>query len=369
MGRQQLGDAAAVRGRVDVQHACALEGFGQLTDALDGSGLDDALVVVEVLVEQGDTFEHGSTSRAEKGDDETGEPSSGQSISRAECRCLSGQVPRNAQCRRGGDGHGRGFGPGRIRRRASSCRSPTAAKARLTRCSPRAAASRRQTRVTGPLGDPVDAEWGVLPGGIAVIEMAQASGLALVARRNDPLRATHARDRRVDRGRAPRRVHKDSRRRRRERDDRRRTRRGRRAGLVVARNRSNGRVRRHDDLRRRGPRLRTAEGRDGRAGRAAHAAARPARRTVRGRVPASTSPARGRRSRGWPRRRPRRDRRARSCRASTSSPKPSASKLPSTGAHLAVTGEGRLDATEPRRQGRRRGARLERRFRRSRTSP
>ena len=36
--------------------------------------------------------------------------------------------------------------------------------------------------MTGPLGDPVDAEWGVLPGGVAVIEMARASGLALVVR-------------------------------------------------------------------------------------------------------------------------------------------------------------------------------------------
>ena len=33
--------------------------------------------------------------------------------------------------------------------------------------------SRRTSRVTGPLGEPVDAEWGVLPGGIGVIEMAQ----------------------------------------------------------------------------------------------------------------------------------------------------------------------------------------------------
>ena len=44
------------------------------------------------------------------------------------------------------------------------------------------------TRVTGPLGDPVDADWGLLPDGTAVIEMARASGLALVER-NDPLRA------------------------------------------------------------------------------------------------------------------------------------------------------------------------------------
>jgi glycerate kinase len=44
------------------------------------------------------------------------------------------------------------------------------------------------TRVTGPLGDPVDAGWGLLPDGTAVIEMALASGLALVER-NDPLTA------------------------------------------------------------------------------------------------------------------------------------------------------------------------------------
>jgi glycerate 2-kinase len=50
--------------------------------------------------------------------------------------------------------------------------------------------SRRVARVTGPLGEPVDAEWGVLPSGIAVIEMARASGLALVSGRNDPLRAS-----------------------------------------------------------------------------------------------------------------------------------------------------------------------------------
>ena len=49
---------------------------------------------------------------------------------------------------------------------------------------------RRRTSVTGPLGEPVDAEWAVLPDGTAVIEMANASGLALVRNRNDPLRAS-----------------------------------------------------------------------------------------------------------------------------------------------------------------------------------
>lgn len=51
--------------------------------------------------------------------------------------------------------------------------------------------ARRHTTVTGPLGDPVDAGWAVLTGGVAVVEMASASGLALVgAAHNDPLRAT-----------------------------------------------------------------------------------------------------------------------------------------------------------------------------------
>ncbi len=50
--------------------------------------------------------------------------------------------------------------------------------------------SRRHTVVTGPLGDPIDAEWAMVKGGVAVIEMARASGLALVDGPRDPLRAT-----------------------------------------------------------------------------------------------------------------------------------------------------------------------------------
>ena len=50
-------------------------------------------------------------------------------------------------------------------------------------------ADRRTARVSGPLGEPVDAEWG-LRGDTAVIEMARASGLALVTGANDPLAAT-----------------------------------------------------------------------------------------------------------------------------------------------------------------------------------
>jgi len=48
----------------------------------------------------------------------------------------------------------------------------------------------RFQRVTGPLGDPVDAAWGRLPDGTGVVEMAKASGYALTGGRNDPLRAT-----------------------------------------------------------------------------------------------------------------------------------------------------------------------------------
>jgi glycerate kinase len=48
----------------------------------------------------------------------------------------------------------------------------------------------RTAPVTGPLGDPVDAAWALLPDGTGVVEMARASGLELVAGRNDPLRAS-----------------------------------------------------------------------------------------------------------------------------------------------------------------------------------
>src|SRR3954447_7129054 len=50
------------------------------------------------------------------------------------------------------------------------------------------------TRVTGPLGDPVDAPFGVLPGPdgpVAVVEMSRASGIGLLGpNRREPARAT-----------------------------------------------------------------------------------------------------------------------------------------------------------------------------------
>ena len=50
-------------------------------------------------------------------------------------------------------------------------------------------ADRRTAPVAGPLGELVEAEWG-LRKGTAVVEMARASGLALTGADNDPLRAT-----------------------------------------------------------------------------------------------------------------------------------------------------------------------------------
>ena len=45
--------------------------------------------------------------------------------------------------------------------------------------------------VTGPLGEPVEAAWGLLPDGTAVVELAQAAGLTLVPQdKRDPKRTT-----------------------------------------------------------------------------------------------------------------------------------------------------------------------------------
>ena len=49
----------------------------------------------------------------------------------------------------------------------------------------------REVAVTGPMGDAAVAKYGMLPGGVAVMEMAQASGITLVPRdKRDPRIAT-----------------------------------------------------------------------------------------------------------------------------------------------------------------------------------
>jgi glycerate kinase len=52
------------------------------------------------------------------------------------------------------------------------------------------ATQRRWARVRGPLGDEVEAEWGLRADGTAVVEMAKASGLTLVGERREPLATT-----------------------------------------------------------------------------------------------------------------------------------------------------------------------------------
>ena len=63
--------------------------------------------------------------------------------------------------------------------------------------------SRRTVTVTGPLGDPVDAEWALLPGGVAIVEMARASGLALAPARARSVPRVDSGHGRTDRGHDP----------------------------------------------------------------------------------------------------------------------------------------------------------------------
>ena len=145
-----------------------------------------------------------------------------------------------------------GVAPGRVRRRHRAAARRrwrgharhAARGAAAARGAPRASPGRSAIRSTR--------EWGVLPGGIAIVEMAQASGLALVQRAQRSAAREHARHRRADRGRARAGVQPRHRRGRRQRDDRRRARRGRSAGLVAAGHGGHGRVRRRDAVPRRG---------------------------------------------------------------------------------------------------------------------
>ena len=127
----------------------------------------------------------------------------------------------------------------------------------------------RTSTVTGPLGDPVIAEWR-LHRGTAVIEMARASGLTLVggAINNDAMAASTIGHRRVDRHGTRRRREEDHRLPRRIGDDRWRLRRGSRHPCAAppARREVAGRLRRAHPLPRCRRGVRPAEGRVARAG-------------------------------------------------------------------------------------------------------
>ena len=170
------------------------------------------------------------------------------------CRCVSRQVPRNAQsAAEAATAMAAGLGPGRVRRRRRKLPLADGGEGTLDAL----LAARGGSRAHGPRHRSARRSGRRAVGRAArrpsrSIEMARASGLALVGAAQRSAARDDAWHRRADRGRAPRRIQAGDRRRGRERDDRRRARRGRRAGLVVAGNRSHGRVRRHDAVRRRG---------------------------------------------------------------------------------------------------------------------
>ena len=225
-------------------------------------------------------------------------------------------------------------------------RSQTAAKARSTRCSRLAAARCAQPVSPGRSVIRSTRNGRCCPARVAVVEMARASGLALVGAGNDPLRATTRGTGELDRGRASRRIPSGDRRGGRQCDDRWRTRCGRGARLVACKvstspSRATSRRAFGDAARA----VRTAEGCEQRAGRVAHPPARSRRGAVPARAPEWMSPG----SKAvvppvaWPAVSSRSARDSRP--VSTWSPRRSASTPRSTDADLAVTGEGKLDAT------------------------
>ena len=191
MGREQLGDAAAVGGGVDVEDPRAPERLGQLADALDRVRADDAR-----RSRRGASRAAGHVRALDASD-----PCDGR---RAVERSIYCTMPRAVACPdkfRGtlvGRRRPRPRWPPGLERRASttssSCRSPTAAKARSTRCSRRAAGRVRTATCHRAARRSGRRRVGVCcPAAIAVIEMARASGLALVGARQ----RSAARDRRA----------------------------------------------------------------------------------------------------------------------------------------------------------------------------
>ena len=286
MRGEQLGDAAAVRGRVEVQHPGAPQRLGQGPDPLEGSGFDDVGVVVEMLVEQRHAFEQlglpGATRTADR---------------RQSMRCdralpdRASSVPTSSE-ERSGPTRSRARWPSGVR--AGGIRRGDRAAARRRRRGNARHVARRARRIAShDARDRTARRSGRRGVGCAdrrhrdrrdgAGERARAR-----ARSQRSVAREHARNRRVDRGRARAGFQSRRRRGRRERDDRRRPRRGRGAGLVAAGNEGHGRVRRRDRVRRGRERLRTAEGRERRAGRVARRAGCRCSPISTGRAPVST---------------------------------------------------------------------------------
>ena len=139
--------------------------------------------------------------------------------------------------------------------------------------------TRLTATVTGPDGRPVEAEWAALEDGTGIVEMARASGLALVER-NDPLTATTFGTGELIAAALDHGCRRDHRRRRRLGNSRWRPRRARRALLVAPRRRGARRLRRDDPLPGRAGAVRPSERRLGGGDRAVGRPPRGARRAI-----------------------------------------------------------------------------------------
>ena len=180
--REELGHASAVGGGVDVEDPRAAKRLGQLDDPLDRIGAGDVLVVRQLLFQQRDAFEHVSIPRERSG--------TGCNLSRMNAKAVA--CPDKFRGSLGAAAAAAAMARGlRTAGFADVVEVPLADGGEGTLDALLAArgGSRRTARVTGPLGGSVVAEWARLSDGTAVVEMARASGLALVEGRRDPLRA------------------------------------------------------------------------------------------------------------------------------------------------------------------------------------
>ena len=190
MRSEQFGDAAAIGGGVDVQHPGAAQRFGRARGPARScpvrrhrrSRRAPSRAAGRVRARSSLREVGGGASIYARAHTPTRDPT--------RRRCVPGQVPRDADRERSCRRDGRGLPAGAGSPSCTKSRSPTAARAPSTRCSPCGAAPAAAPRVTGPLGDPVEADVGDARRRHRDRRDGHASGLGLVGSRNDPLRAT-----------------------------------------------------------------------------------------------------------------------------------------------------------------------------------
>ena len=191
-------------------------------DALDRLLARDLAVVVEVLLQEWDAFEH-RISSGDGGDtrdsdtriphegwipgQKSGRPRRGRSIYASmigTAVACPDKFRGSLTAAAAAAAMARGLRIARASSPSSSCPLADGGEGTLDVILATRGGARRTARVTGPLGDAVEAEWAMLGDGTAIVEMARASGHALVdPRPARSARGEHARDRRADRGGDP----------------------------------------------------------------------------------------------------------------------------------------------------------------------